>query len=61
MNETEKLTDREWILIAIFLSILVVLVSIAYLSDRKVDKEIEQYLDASSSKQTKKMGESYKI
>ncbi|CCB90006.1 hypothetical protein [Simkania negevensis] len=52
MDNVEKLTDREWILIAIFIAILVSFVSIAYLSDRKVDKEIEQYLDSSSSKQT---------
>ena len=52
MNETEKLTDREWVLIAAFLAILMIFLSVAYLSDRKVDKEIEQYLDLSSSKQT---------
>ena len=52
MNETQKLTDREWLLIGIFLAILAIFISIAYLSDRKVDKEIEQYLDSSSSKQT---------
>ena len=52
MDKVEKLTDREWILIAIFFAILVSFVSIAYLSDRKVDQEIEQYLDSSSSKQT---------
>jgi len=52
MDETKKLTDREWILISIFLVILGSFVCIAYISDRKADKEIEQYLDSSPSKQT---------
>ena len=47
MNNEHRLSQKEWVVIFIFLALLGSLICIAYLSDVKVSREIEAYMNRS--------------
>lgn len=46
MTHQNRLTEREWVLVSVFLALFISLIIIAYFSDHKVDPIVEEYMKA---------------